>query len=83
MNPPLVDMVLGFKGDWIRFNGYTWLIWTDANAEQITVSVKQLLKPQDSILVTAVDLNDYYGWAPPWVWSWIAGKKTQRPLIGR
>lgn len=76
-----MDTALTQAGDWIRFTGYNWLIWTNFSASDITKLARSVLKhPEDSVLVIAVDPRDYSGWAAPWVWQWIDSKTN--PAIG-
>ncbi len=75
MNLQSMDNALRPVGDWIRFNGYLWLVWTDQRPDQITAAVRSVAtSAEDSVLVIASDPADFGGWAAPWVWEWIRSK---------
>jgi hypothetical protein len=83
IDPPRIDAVLSQHGDWIRYSGMQWLVWTDTKAIALSNSIQHVLTPADSILVLAVDLRDHDigGWAAPWVWNWIASKTQPSGLL--
>lgn len=79
-----VDTAIHKAGDWVRFNGFTWLVWTSANAIQLTALVRNIVTdPEDSVLVIGADPSDFYGWAPNWIWEWLRDKQiqSQNPLL--
>jgi hypothetical protein len=76
-----MDLAIGQAGDWLRFNGFTWLVWTNANANQLNDLVRKVASHlDDSVLVIAVDPSDFNGWAPQWVWEWINSKRPAATL---
>ncbi len=57
-----MDATIQTAGDWIRFNGFTWLVWTNADAAYLTSLVRQVVPfPEDSVLIVAVDPSDWGG----------------------
>jgi hypothetical protein len=65
-------------GDWVRLNGFTYLIWTGLSAEALSRVVRTVLKePEDIVLIYSVDLSDFSGWAPKWMWDWLLAKRSQ------
>jgi hypothetical protein len=66
-----VDAALGKIGDWVRFSGANWLIWTDETAVPIYSELRSVLTQNDSEIVLKLDPSDYTGWAPPWIDEWI------------
>jgi hypothetical protein len=74
MNVGLIDGVLNQHGDWIRFNGWTWYIYTLSDANRIVESIRAVLLPEDSILVAQIAEAPVGGWAPQWVWDWFNPK---------
>ena len=75
IDPQSIDAALGVHEDWIRLNGQTWLVWSNASAGEIAETVRGSVKPEESILVLAVDPSDADGWERTWVWSWISSKR--------
>jgi hypothetical protein len=76
MDPPRIDAALTSYGDWIRFDGWTWLVATDNVAQNIVAALRTILVPEDNILVIKCDPNDYGGWAQQWVWDWINRQRS-------
>lgn len=65
-------------GDWVRFSGFTYFIWTQISAEKISGIVRTVLKEkEDTVLVAAVDLTDCNGWAPGWIWDWLNERRAR------
>jgi hypothetical protein len=77
MNVDNIDQLLGAHGDWARYNGYTWLYWTQLSADEVYNVLRVYLTTDDSILVARVDPREYQGWAPPFIWTWLADKKMR------
>lgn len=73
-----MDLMIGNCGDWVRFNASTWIVWSEANSLAISNHIRSWLKPEDSVLVIALDASDMNGWAPKWVWDWINAKAQSR-----
>jgi hypothetical protein len=79
-DPGRVDQALSPLGDWLRYNGTTWFVSTNADADHVTSTVRQMLSPSDSVLVIRADPRDFGGWAPSDVWSWLQSKKPPPSL---
>jgi len=58
-------------GDWLRFNAFTWIIWTDKTVNQWYEILRHHLTQADQVLIFPVDLRDRAGWSQEWVWEWI------------
>jgi hypothetical protein len=82
LSPTSIENVLGRNGDWLRFDGYTWLAHSNANAHDLTNQLRAVLNVEDNILVFKCDLSDYSGWAQKWVWDWITAKYPVSALSG-
>lgn len=70
-----IDNVLGVLGDWVRFSGYNWIVWSDSTAGQIYQALTGKLTQSDSELVVKFDPNAYSGWAPKWIDDWITERR--------
>jgi hypothetical protein len=70
-----IDATLGEFGDWLRFGGHNWLVWSDSTPRQIYVALSGKLSQKDSELIMAFDPNSYSGWAPKWVDAWIVERR--------
>ncbi len=67
-----IDTVMNaMSDDWIRFSGTQWFCWSDASAQELANAVRQVLRPQDDIIVTALEPRAAQGAAAPWVWKWM------------
>ncbi len=71
LSPTSIENVLGRHEDWLRFDGYTWLVSSHLSAQDITNQLREVLTVEDNILIVKCDVSDYGGWAQPWVWEWI------------
>jgi hypothetical protein len=69
-----VENVLGPLGRWMRFSGWSWLLWTTRGSEEIYSALAPALTTGDTELIARIDENDWYGFAPPWVWTWIRSR---------
>lgn len=79
VHPPLVDGVLGLYGEWMRFNPATWIVFSSKSSREISDHVARVLAPNDHVLVSKIDLSDYWGQAPTWIWVWIQ-ERVQRTI---
>ena len=58
--------------DWLRFNPYTYLIWTDKSPSELYELLRRHITPDDQVIVAGVDLlRERYGWSQQWIWEWI------------
>ncbi|SDT17792.1 hypothetical protein [Bradyrhizobium canariense] len=70
-----IDATLGVLGDWLRFGGHNWLIWSESTPSQIYAALAGKLSQKDSELIVNFDPNSYSGWAPKWVDDWITQRR--------
>ena len=75
-----VEKSLDTLGDWIRFNGYTWLLSTEYSSQELYKALERVLIKDDMLLVIALDPRDRFGVAPQWVWEWIDGQQREPPV---
>jgi hypothetical protein len=75
--PEEVDKILGWAGNWLRFDAWSWLIATERPAHEVNAALRTVLAPEDSILIIRCDPNDYSGFAQQWVWDWIDGYRDR------
>lgn len=59
MNTSKIETLLSGHGDWLRWNGYTWLYFTKLSASQIYEILRIHLHNDDSTLVLKVDPAEY------------------------
>ena len=64
-------------GDWARLNAYSWFVLTQHTSSQVYETLRSQISAEDNIIIIATNPSDYYGWAPPWFWNWLAQKQTQ------
>jgi hypothetical protein len=74
--PDLVDKALSPISDWVRLNGFTWLVWSGLSTEVIAKHIQNEIGENGRILVLRASQHGIYGWQPDWVWKWIADRKT-------
>jgi hypothetical protein len=70
-----IDDTLTQFGDWLRFSGFSWIVDTDRNADEIFRALGQFMHKDDSELIVRLDLSDWSGWCFPWVDAWLRSKK--------
>lgn len=71
INPEMIDAILAQRGDWLRWNGWTWLLASNSAPSEIRGSLMQRLSANDNIIIAEVSSTSVDGWAPKWVWDWI------------
>jgi hypothetical protein len=62
-------------GDWIRYNNYSWIIYTDKDATYWKDQLKQANKGDISFLVMEVKLDHRNGWITQKIWDWLNKKR--------
>lgn len=65
-------------GDWIRFNGWQWFVWTSSTPDQIYEAFRTQLNTEDNILIVQVDPAGARGWSQPWIWDWFNSKAAAK-----
>lgn len=73
-----VDTALGNLGDWIRFSGFQWFIYTDAQQQRISNEVLNAGANAQFCVVAALTPEMAQGFAPPWIWSWLNDKMAKQ-----
>lgn len=83
MNADLIDAVLmpPLAKDWLRYNGNTWFVKTDASAQEVFLAVGKVLQKDDSTFITNIGATDLAGWAPPMVWDWFKRNTTKNAML--
>jgi hypothetical protein len=76
-NVQKIDSALGHFGDWFRFSGGAWLIWSDVNEQVLYGCLKSQLAIGDSFLVVRFDSNSYAGWGPGEIDQWVNARKLK------
>lgn len=74
LNVAMIDQAVGSFGDWIRINGYTWLVWTQKTTADTSGALKDLLAPSDVVVCIYANPKEAAGLAPQWLWNWINSK---------
>lgn len=75
----LVDHALDSLGDWVRINGLTWFLSSEASSKDVYDRLLHTTNLTDQILVVALDPSERYGWAPQWIWNWLDSQTRERP----
>lgn len=58
--------------DWLRYNTFCWMLWTNKSSITISEMISMHLDPQDQLLVIGVSPLDLpTGRLPQWAWEWI------------
>lgn len=73
----LEPLMASISGDWLRYAGNAWVLWTAYTAHECTQRIRQQLAPLDHVLVVGLDMHDKDGWQPRWVWDWL---NKERPV---
>lgn len=75
-----VDLAVAGLGEWLRYNGDTWLVLADVDAMEVSNRVRPALNTGDNIMVLPIDpIANVGGWAPTSVWDFV-GKRSQWTL---
>lgn len=78
INPILMDGVVGMLGDWIRLSAFTWYVSTTKSAADIRQLLSKHLLPDDSFIISPVEVRELDGWAPAWIWQWLVDHNEER-----
>ena len=82
-NPEMIDSILANRGDWLRWNGWTWLVATNFSSTDLRTALMQRLTFNDGLIIAQVVTTELEGWAPKWVWDWIQerSRADYRPSV--
>jgi hypothetical protein len=78
--PERIDRLLSKYGDWLRYNGETWFVYTDAPSQLLMEDLRRELSSRDSALVMRVEPRDFAGWVPSNVRFWLQSKASSPTL---
>ncbi|MCW3062112.1 MAG: hypothetical protein JWQ02_3933 [Capsulimonas sp.] len=76
-NVEKVETALGNFGDWFRFNGTTWFLYTDLNEHVLYGALSTVLTREDYFIVTRFDPATYAGWGPGNVDDWVRNRQLK------
>jgi hypothetical protein len=67
-----VDMAVSTLGEWLRYNGDTWLVLTEVDAIHVAERVRPAVYPGDNVIVLPIDPTENVGgFAPRSVWDLV------------
>jgi hypothetical protein len=73
--PDQTKVEAALPGRWLRFSPTSWLLWSTAlTTQEIYSAIAPKLTIHDFELILHVDEDDWYGYAEPWIWTWIKSK---------
>lgn len=61
--------------DWVRHAPNCWIVRTSSSAEKWHARLKPHLTDEDHMFIATLDLRDYSGWLPQFVWDWLHKKR--------
>lgn len=70
INPEMIEHIISRYGDWLRWNGWTWLLASRSATAEIRQALTARLQPNDSLIIAPTFAPGMDGWAPEWVWTW-------------
>lgn len=75
--PKIEELLPAFNQalDWVRYAPNCWIVWTTSSTEKWFARLKPHLTDDDHMLIATLDLQDYNGWLPQWVWDWITKER--------
>lgn len=76
MNPEMIDSILAVRGDWLRWNGWTWLLASNYPPSELRIAIMGRLTAHDGLIIAQLVTADMEGWAPKWVWEWISERSN-------
>jgi hypothetical protein len=79
--PPENMLVAAFSlaDDWLKYANDCWIIWTARPASDWFYIFKNILGPNDMMLIVGLDMQERNGWMPQWIWEWIDRKRQLGP----
>jgi len=80
--PEKVDAGLSDIGDWVRFNAFTWFVWTGKSKEEIFKSIAESTGGGFEGVIMAVQPESAVGFAKTWIWDWL-NDKMQKQFHGK
>jgi hypothetical protein len=65
-------------------SGWSWFAYTNSSAADIRSELlNNINKENDVLIIIKVDPGEFDGWAPKWVWDWLADRTgTEAPAGG-
>jgi hypothetical protein len=76
-NVQKIEAALTHFGQWFRFSGSTWIIWTDVSEQVLYGAIKLQITVEDSFLITKFDADQYTGWGPTELQEWLNERKPK------
>ncbi len=65
--------------DWYRINKSTYIFYSSSNAERLYARLSPLVKPDGSVFICKLDINERQGWMSKSFWAWL--KKDRKPAL--
>ena len=75
--PKIEELLPAFNHalDWVRYAPNCWIVWTTSSAGKWYERLKPHLTDNDHMLIVTLNLQEYSGWLPQWVWDWITKER--------
>lgn len=67
----LIPVINTVATRWARYAPNCWIVFSNETAQAIATRIRAHIHPDDSVLVSALNLSDSYGWLPKEIWDWI------------
>ena len=81
-SPQILEPTMAaLSDDWARYNFNCWILWTNKSSIVCMQAIKELLAPEDQLLIHKMDLSEIpIGLLPQWLWDWI--NRQRNPFSG-
>lgn len=73
-----LEPVFDQLGNWARFNGWSWFVFTEKTPKEIYNVLVSQIANDDSVLILRADPSNPQGWAPKWLWEWLSARAKER-----
>jgi hypothetical protein len=79
---PALDQAIETEAfDWLRYSLCCWLVWSSSDTETICRKILRVPGMEGaSALIIAMDINDGFGYLPPYAWEWIRKDRGSEPV---
>lgn len=71
-----VEEKMNLALDWYRYDKKSYLVYTSSDEKKWKARLVNLVKPNGSLFICKVDVNDRQGWMLPKFWEWIRAKQS-------
>mgnify|MGYP001156665812 CR=1 FL=1 len=71
-----IEKKMNLAVDWIRYGSNNYIVYTTSDKDKWKARLIDFVKPEGSLLICKLDVNDRQGWMSRKFWEWLKAKPT-------